>query len=216
MSKNKQFSLAIHSESGLSDFGHMSLGLMVLGHSVAAPAPCLPGLTQVDSFSAEGKDWTACEDLSVPGGVLVLAPWDGSAPVWLPKTFEPYAPKPDTEYYLGLDKETVLNAKWDMLGDAILHQCKTRTPTTGLCEPTWSRVEKAVPVMRYSQGNKDATGNNFMCSPYSPESGVRTFTGSRSASVDAAFSDHADDCARSLHCPPPPPFLTTRTAVRGA
>ena len=34
----------------------------------------------------------------------------------------------------------------------------------------------------------------WMCSPYAEESGVRTFTGSRSASVDATFSDHADDC----------------------
>ena len=70
----------------------------------------------------------------------------------------------------------------------------SRTPTTGLCEPTWRRVERALPVMRYSRGDKQASGNRFMCSPYSPESGVRTFTGSRSASVDATFSDHADDC----------------------
>ena len=37
----------------------------------------------------------------------------------------------------------------DMLGDAILNQCPEKNPVTGLCEPTWARVEKAVPVMRY-------------------------------------------------------------------
>ena len=74
--------------------------------------------------------------------------------------------------------------------------------------------------MRYSQGNKQASGNRFMCSPYSPESGVRTFTGSRSASVDATFSDHADDCTdngfprpqalRPL-APPHPPLTSPHT-----
>ena len=95
--------------------------------------------------------------------------------------YEPYSPKPDDAYYLGLGKEKVLKTKWDMLGDSILNNCTHKTPTTGFCEPTWNRVEQAVPVMRYSQGNKKANGNGFMCSPYSPESGVRTFTGSRSA-----------------------------------
>ena len=155
--------------------------------SSATSAACPSGTTPVDTFTAEGKNWTACEDLQTPGGALVLVPADSSAAaVWLPKTYEPYSPAPDDAYYLGLGKDKVLSAKWDMLGDAILHQCDAATPTTGLCEPTWARVESAVPVMRYSQGNKDATGNSFMCSPYSPESGVRTFTGSRSASVDAS------------------------------
>ena len=65
--------------------------------------------------------------------------------------------------------------------------------------------------MRYSQGDKQASGNRFMCSPYSPESGVRTFTGSRSASVDATFSDHADDCTDNGYPRPQalrPPLLT--------
>ena len=157
--------------------------------------PCPAGTTAVDTFSAEGTQWAACEDLSTPGGGLTLVPESGPA-IHLPKSHEPYSPEPDENYYLGLGKQAVLRAKWDMLGDAILHGCgdDSRTPTTGLCEPTWSRVERALPVMRYSQGNKQASGNRFMCSPYSPESGVRTFTGSRSASVDATFSDHADDC----------------------
>ena len=70
------------------------------------------------------------------------------------------------------------------LGDAVLNNCSAKTRTSGTCEPTWRRVERALPVMRYSFGNRQASGNAFMCSPYSPESGVRTFTGSRGASVD--------------------------------
>ena len=66
--------------------------------------------------------------------------------------------------------------------------------------------------MRYSQGNKQASGNNFMCSPYSPESGVRTFTGSRSASVDATFSDHADDCTDNGF-PRPQGYVMNLTAI---
>jgi len=51
-----------------------------------------------------------------------------------------------------------------------------------------------------------------MCSPYSPESGVRTFTGSRSASVDAAFSDHADDCTDNGF-PRPQGYVMNLTAI---
>jgi len=89
----------------------------------------------------------------------------------------------------------VLSAKWDMLGDALLHRCDEPTRGTALCEPTWHAVERALPRLRYSRGDRSASGNRFMCSPYAPESGVRTFTGSRGASVDASFSDHADDCS---------------------
>ncbi|KOO26820.1 tat (twin-arginine translocation) pathway signal sequence domain protein [Chrysochromulina tobinii] len=199
--------------------GVQSVGVTVLtllSHTrEAAAAACPASTTQVDTFSVEGKSWLACEDLAVPGGTLALVPTDdedGAETVYLPKTYEPYSPEPDESYYLGLGKKTVLAAKWDMLGDAIVNQCETKTPTTGLCEPTWSRVERAVPVMRYSQGNKDATGNEFMCSPYEEESGVRTFTGSRSASVDATFSDHADDCTDNGF-PRPQGYVMNLTAI---
>lgn len=171
---------------------------------------CPPSMQKLDEFSAEGEQWVACEDLAVPSGAIALV--GQSAVVWLPKTFEPYSQGTDAEYYLGKGKEEALNAKWDLLGDAILHECGHKTPTTGLCEPTWSRVERAVPVMRYSQGNKQASGNNFMCSPYSVESGVRTFTGSRSASVDATFSDHADDCTDNGF-PRPQGYVMNLTAI---
>jgi hypothetical protein len=131
--------------------GVQSVGVTVLtllSHTrEAAAAACPASTTQVDTFSVEGKSWLACEDLAVPGGTLALVPTDdedGAETVYLPKTFEPYSPEPDESYYLGLGKKTVLAAKWDMLGDAIVNQCETKTPTTGLCEPTWSRVERAV------------------------------------------------------------------------
>ena len=51
-----------------------------------------------------------------------------------------------------------------------------------------------------------------MCSPYSEESGVRTFTGSRTASVDATFSDHADDCTDNGF-PRPQGYVMNLTAI---
>ena len=216
------------------------------GVAVATAAPraaqCPDQFTLVDAFAAEGKRWIACEDLTKPGGPIVLVPLSTTDPnaspaardphatvhpakpldaddaqgieeVWLPKTYEPYTQGTDDEYYLGIGKEKVLAAKWDMLGDAVLHSsCQRSTPTTGLCEPTWAGVERALPVMRYSQGNAKASGNQFMCSPYSPESGVRTFTGSRSASVDATFSDHADDCTDNGF-PRPQGYVMNLTAI---
>ena len=67
-------------------------------------------------------------------------------------------------------------------------------------------------VTRPRFGNRHASGNQFMCSPYSPESGVRTFTGSRSASVDATFSDHADDCTDNGF-PRPQGYVMNLTAL---
>lgn len=196
----------------MSEVKTMTLMLPVLlGVGAAATFSCPTGTTEVDTFTASGEQWLACEDLQVPGGGLTLVPERG-APVHLPKSYEPYAPLPDEAYYLGLGKTTVLQAKWDMLGDHLLHGCQSKTPTTGLCEPTWAQVETALPVMRYSRGNKRASGNNFMCSPYSPESGVRTFTGSRSSSVDATFSDHADDCTDNGF-PRPQGYVMNLTAI---
>ena len=191
------------------------LGLVALPGAVATVS-CPPGTTRVDAFTAEGASWLACEDLQLPGGALALVS-DTADDVWLTKAHEPYSQGTDDEYYLGLGKQTVLSAKWDMLGDNILHGCESsgvgvKTSTTGLCEPTWGRIERAVPVMRYSQGNKAASGNAFMCSPYAEESGVRTFTGSRGASVDAAFSDHADDCTDNGF-PRPQGYVMNLTAI---
>ena len=94
---------------------------------------CPAGMTKADHFTHAGASWQACEDISVPGGALALVPDDDSTrPVWLAKTYEQYSPAPDSEYYLGLGKQTVLDAKWDMLGDAIVHACARASKTTGL------------------------------------------------------------------------------------
>ena len=57
---------------------------------------------------------------------------------------------PDSDYYLGLGKKTVLNAKWDMLGQQILKGCKPEERFGSLCEPTWAKVERAVPIIRHA------------------------------------------------------------------
>ena len=184
---------------------------LLAGHD--SDASCPAGTVIVDRFAAEGyDDWLACEDLNHPGGGLTLVGGAEAKTVHLPKSYEPYSKGTDAEYYLGLGKSAATNAKWDMLGHHILSGCRDKTTTTGLCEPTWQRVEQAVPRMRYSRGNPKASGNRFMCSPYSPESGVRTFTGSRSASVDASFSDHADDCTDNGF-PRPQGYVMNLTAI---
>ena len=139
----------------------MAMLLSAVSAVLCAPA-CPSGSTKLDTFTAEGKLWIACEDLSHPSGAIALV---SDETLYFPKTYEPYTQGDDESYYLGLGKQTVLNAKWDMLGDAIVNNCTEKTPTTKLCEPTWKRVERAVPIMRYSRGNKQASGNNFMCSP---------------------------------------------------
>lgn len=49
-------------------------------------------------------------------------------------------------------------------------------------------------------------------SPYGTETGVRTFVGSRSSSVDATFSDHADDCTDNGF-PRPQTYVMNLTAI---
>eukprot|EP00729_Bicosta_minor_P010516 gene10516-5658_t len=146
---------------------------------IAGIAKRSKGQTKVDTFTYNGTDWLACEDLSTHGGALVLVNKDGKA-IWMPKGYEPYNQGTDDDYYFGLGKENVLKAKWDMLGHEILTGCPESERVGKFCEPTWSRVERAVPVMRYSQGNKNARAGGpqeWMCSPYGEESGVRTFVG---------------------------------------
>ncbi|KAL3908711.1 MAG: hypothetical protein SGPRY_009692, partial [Prymnesium sp.] len=198
---------------------------------------CPGGSTLVDTFrTPDEEEWAACEDLSSPGGGISLVNQLGAV-VHFAKSYEPYSPAPDASYYLGKSKAHVLSAKWDVLGHAILHECEEVRREGGrergiegeyggdeqeaggregaspmLCEPTWARVERALPVIRYSQGNRRASGNRFTCSPYSPESGVRTFTGSRSSSVDASFSDHADDCTDNGF-PRPQGYVMNLTAI---
>ena len=169
----------------------------------AAPA-CPSGLAQTDSFALNGSMWSACEDLSTPDGALALLSSAGDAE-WFAKSHEPYVQGDDEDYYLGLGKEAALKAKTDVLGQALLTGCAKPTPTTQLCEPTWAAVERAVPVMRRSGG-----GHQGGACP--PGAGVRTFVGSRGSSVDAALSDHMEDCS-SNGFPPIQSYVMNLTAV---
>ena len=84
----------------------------LLAPLLLAAGRCPPGTAEVDSFDAEGKRWTACEDLATPGGAVVLVPEpeaDGetaaaAGPIWLPKSYEPYNQGTDDDYYYGLGK----------------------------------------------------------------------------------------------------------------
>lgn len=196
------------------------VALTLLAATPAAASACPAAMTMLETVHVDGVGYTVCEDLQDPGGGIAMVPDDdatddgrSSGEYW-PKTHEPYAQGTDDEYYLGLGKDAALQANWDILADAMLNNCSgdDKSPTTGLCEPSWERARRAIPVIRYSRGNPDASGNAFTCSPYSTESGVRTFTGSRSASVDATFSDHADDCTDNGF-PKPQGYVMNLTAI---
>ena len=100
---------------------------------------------------------------------------------WFDLTYEPYGTNAtdDTDYYLGLGKQAVANAGHDILGATLL----------AAGEPTWAAVEKAVPPIRKS--GVTPGGWQFQTSDCD---GVRTFVGSRGASIDYTFSDLAQDC----------------------
>jgi len=115
--------------------------------------------------------------------------------VWFPKGYEPYQQGPDEDYYLGLGKAMVLGNGTDVLGNTILDCGKDKDGTAKLCEPTWKRVLSAIPVMRNSGGRH----------------GVRSFVGSRGSSVDATFSDAAEDCTENGF-PPVQSYVMNLTA----
>ena len=156
-----------------------TLSLVALVASAAATCPA--GTTQVGTFDVDDTQWAACEDLQIMGGGINLISPTGDKHEHYPKSYEPYTQGVDEEYYLGLGKASVLASKTDMLGNAILNCAK---PVNGRCEPTWSAVESAVPVMRNSGGTR---GAGWQCGAYSSGGGVRTFVGSRGAGVDATF-----------------------------
>eukprot|EP00729_Bicosta_minor_P012126 gene12126-30363_t len=162
--------------------------------AVAGVPACPQHLTTVDHFAVNGTNWTACEDLAVPGGALVLLSADGNSE-WFSKSHEPFIQGADSDYYLGLGKKAVLAAKTDLLGNTILSKCQAPNPASKLCEPTWGAVERALPVMRSSG-----------------ENGVRTFVGSRSSSVDATFSDKATDLT-TTGFPPVQSYVMNLSAV---
>ena len=135
---------------------------------------CPDASTLVDSFLSNGTMWAACEDLQLPGGDIVLVSAQGDTERFT-KSFEPYGTNwtDDSEYYLGLGKAAVANASTDILGGKLLRDEKALS---------WSAVERAVPVIR-SSGKGESEGD--ICR------GIRTFVGSRGASVDVALDDQA-------------------------
>ena len=119
--------------------------------------------TEVAQFSFEDVDWTACEDLSTRAGTLALVSSSGAVE-WFEKGFEPYTQGSDDEYYLNLSKSDVMRAAGDVLAVKLL---------SNYSHLTYDLVRSAVPPM--------------------VRTGVRTFVGSRAASVDTTLSDLGED-----------------------
>ena len=140
-------------------------------------------MTEVDAFHINGTSWRACEDLQQPGGALALFSGAGDAE-WFEKDYAPYRTNwtDDSDYYLGLGKVAVASAATDILGTTLLQQ------TGGAL--SWVAVERAVPPMRVASRGGGCRTN---CK------GVRTFVGSRSASVDTTMDNHGGGtCVRSI------------------
>ena len=92
--------------------------------ALAAPqrSRCPGGTTEVDTFRLNSTNWTACEDLQIPGGAIVLV--DGAGRVErFAKTHEMYGAAPlgsDDDYYLNFTKQDCTSAASDVLGRALL------------------------------------------------------------------------------------------------
>ena len=147
------------------------------------PAGCPDRSTLVDSFEVNGTAWLACEDLQQPGGDVVLVSGAGDVERF-EKSYAPFTTNytDDADYYLGLSKAAVANATTDILGAKLLSGKAL----------TWAAVERAVPPIR-SSGHGPAAMGDMPCS------GVRTFVGSRSATVDTVFDGTLCTCARGWH-----------------
>jgi hypothetical protein len=81
--------------------------------------------------------------------------------------YEPYTQGADEDYYLNLTKAKVMSSKADILAVKLLSENYSHL--------TYELVKSAVPPM--------------------VSTGVRTFVGSRAASVDTALSDMGEDLA---------------------
>ncbi len=131
-----------------------------------APAPKCPAgaATTVARFELGGVAWTACEDLQRRDGALAIVSADGRTE-WFEQTYEPYTQGAENDYYLNLTKRAVMAAKSDILAVTLL--------SANYSHLTYELVKSAVPPM--------------------VSTGVRTFVGSRAASVDTSFSDLGED-----------------------
>eukprot|EP00039_Didymoeca_costata_P000747 m.47124 g.47124 ORF g.47124 m.47124 type:complete len:928 (+) comp10450_c0_seq1:1419-4202(+) len=136
--------------------------------------------TLVEHFEINNTEWIACENLNEFDGAILLQSSKGDVE-WFSKSYSAYGTNyTDNQYYLGLTKQEVATAGRDVLANLLLYN-----GTTPL-EPTWARVASAAPPLR----NSGRGGNWDTDCP-----GVRTFAGSRSASIDFTFSEVARDCS---------------------
>ena len=148
-----------------------------------AALQCPTGLSQVDAFALNGTAWLACEDLQQPGGDIALVTCGRVERFG--KGYSTYGTAAnDSAYYLGLGNETMASARGDPLGAKLL------SAGSNGGELTWAAVERAVPPIRKS--GRTPGGWDYQTSDCD---GVRTFVGSRGASVDFTFSDLAQDCS---------------------
>ena len=185
----------------------LSCALVARAHAAApalppSPPACPPGTSHVDAFELNGTSWSACEDLKVPGGALVLVPApassaqdDGAQPPaedaldgaqWFPKGYSMYGSSHDEEpsYYLGLGKQNVTRATVDLLGIEMLARPELLS---------WSRVAGAIPPIK----NAGPT---------------RTFVGSRSAVADTTFGHDGED-ASGYGFPPAADYVFNLTNI---
>ena len=165
----------------------MALGAMLLlatRSAFAAPPSCPAGAaTRVAQFELNGTAWAACEDLQRRDGALVLVS-DAGRQEWFEQGYEPYTQGGDEQYYLNFSKKQVMGAKADILAVALLGPNSPHL--------TYELVKSAVPPM--------------------VSTGVRTFVGSRAASVDTTFSDMGED-ANGYGFPSVSSYVVNLTAI---
>ena len=160
--------------------------LLLVSLAPAGAIECPGGLTHIDTFEINGTSWSACEDLQVPDGALVLVPERGQ-PEWFPKSYSHYgsAHDDDPSYYLGLGRHNASSGPVDILGIKMLDK---DTAPGGL---SWQLVADAVPPLR-------TTG------------GARAFVGSRGSVADTTFNDQGEDSA-GYGFPPPRSYVFNLT-----
>jgi hypothetical protein len=176
--------LLVHQPSG--DAGPKAVAEVDMPMHGNSGPDCPTGTSLLDAFSINSSLWSACEDLQVPDGRIVLVSSAGDTHTF-PKSWAPYGTNAtDHQYYLGLGQSAVASAASDVLGATLLCESEAQ-----LCEPTWEAVQRAVPPIRKSGSvSPDEYGHwGTNCAE------VRTFVGGRSSSNDFTLSDQTTDCS---------------------
>lgn len=169
--------------------------------SLLKPPPCPSGMDVLAYFNKSGQQWVACENFQVPNGAVALVSTAGAGAgagaaqgnqvVWLPKTHEQYAERPDDEYYLKMGKANVLSHSIhrDILGTTLLScNCSSSQGKTSCFAQR--DVMNALPPIR-------TNGPGGHWDTWEACNGVRTFVGARATSTDATFSDFGEDCSHN-------------------